>query len=244
MNVRRNLQTLRAMARRAADKVTSPIGSLLRFTGVENTVALTFDDGPDPDVTPRLIGLLDEMEIRATFFMLCCRVQRFPELAESVRSAGHEVALHGLDHTRMTEVTPPEAYSRLVRAKQQLEGAMETSILWYRPPYGAHNLTLWRQVRSLGMQMVLWGPTLRDSVDLTAEERWRTATARPGDIVLAHDGVAGPMDGVDDPPPAAIDRIGCLLEVVERYKSMGLTFSTLSQLAAVGRPVRGARWTK
>lgn len=244
MSGRLGVRDVRTMARRAADRVTSPVGSVLKFSNCGNRIALTFDDGPDPQVTPRLVKMLENVGVRATFFMLAGRARQFPEIAELVRAGGHEIALHGLDHRRMTGLTSADAYSSLAVGKQQLEEALKVSIRWYRPPYGAHNIKLWRQVRSLGMQMVLWGPTLRDSKDLTSEERWRSAKAGPGDIVLAHDGVAGPMDGVDDPPPAPIDRARCALEVVERHLGSGLAFSTLSELAAVGRPVRGARWNR
>lgn len=238
------LRSARVAARRTVDAVSSPIGSVLRFGGCGDRIALTFDDGPDPDVTPRLVALLAAAGIRATFFMLVTRVRRFPEVAELVCSSGHEVALHGLDHRRLTTLAPSEAYTSLDTGKRELERFLGGSVAWYRPPYGAHDFRIWRHVRSLGMQLVLWGPTLRDSRDLDPESRWRGAKARPGDIVLAHDGVAGDLDGVDDPPPAQLDRAGCALEAAERYRREGLTFATLSEMAATGRAVRGARWTK
>lgn len=244
MNVHEALRDCRVMARGIVDRVTSPVGSVLSFRNCGNRIALTFDDGPDPGVTPRLVDSLGEIGIRATFFMLLSRVERFPEVAELVCGSGHEIALHGLDHRRMTDLTYRDASSALAAGKCQLERALGVTVAWYRPPYGAHDFVLWRQVRSLGMQMALWGPTLRDSKDLTPDERWVSARARPGDIVLAHDGVAESMDGVDDPPPAPIDRVGCALEAIERYLSIGLAFSTLSELATMGTPVRGARWTK
>lgn len=244
MSHRTALSTARVAVRRALDRASSPIGSVLRFAGCGNRIALTFDDGPDPEVTPRLVESLDRASISATFFMLFSRVERYPDIAELVRASGHEVALHGLDHRRLTDLTPTEAYSSLAVGKHALEQALGVSVFWYRPPYGAHNHRIWRQVRSMKMQMVLWGPTLRDSRILTPEERWQGAKARPGDIVLAHDGVAGSMDGADDPPPAEVDRVACSMAVAERYKSQGLAFATLSELASVGRATRGARWTK
>ena len=234
----------RRAARGVVDRVSAPIGSTLGVAGVEGVVTVTFDDGPDPTLTPQLLRVLAEAEAGATFFMLGSRVRRFADVAHAVVAAGHEVALHGLDHRRLTSLPRREAFDSITSGKAELEDALGVEVRWFRPPYGAHNLRIWRHVRSLGMQMVLWGPSLHDWTDLPAERRWAGARALAGDIVLGHDGLAGALDGVDDPPPPDLDRAEWARQVLAAYRDAGLRSVTLSEALASGRPIRGARWTR
>ncbi|MFT3945104.1 MAG: polysaccharide deacetylase family protein [Ancrocorticia sp.] len=235
----------RTLVRRGLDIVTSPVGSVLRFRGIDSAIALTFDDGPDPEVTPALLDVLADAGASATFFMLDTRVRRYPEIARSVRDAGHEIALHGLDHRRLTTLSHSEAAASIVRGKAELEAALDVQVRWFRPPYGAHDLSIWRAARSAGMDVMLWGPTLHDWAQETREQRWSKISARPGDIVLGHDGIAGAMDGASaDAPPPNLDRARWAGEVLEHYRSQGLTSITVSEAARQGKAVRGARWTR
>ncbi len=237
------MTALRAFARRALDLVSSPIGSILRVRGAGPVVILTFDDGPDPAVTDALLDVLAGEAATATFFMLGSRVRRYPEVARRVRDAGHEIGLHGLDHRRLTALEPGQAATAIALGKAELEAELEVSVRWYRPPYGAHDLRIWRTVRSLGMEMVLWGPSLHDWAVMSEAQRWRGVGARPGDIVLGHDGLAGAMDGVDDPPPPDLDRPQWARQVIRHYRDQGLAPVTLGTALQQGRRVRGARWT-
>ncbi len=235
----------RTLVRRGLDVVTSPVGSVLRFRGIESAIALTFDDGPDPEVTPALLDVLADAGASATFFMLNTRVRQYPEIARSVKDAGHEIALHGLDHRRLTTLSHDEAAASIARGKAEVEAALDVKIRWFRPPYGAHDLRIWRAARSLGMDVMLWGPSLHDWAQETREQRWSKISARPGDIVLGHDGIAGAMDGVGaDAPAPDLDRARWAGEVLEHYRTQGLTSITASEAARQGKAVRGARWTK
>ncbi len=240
-----SVKQARRLVRRGLDVVTSPVGSVLRFRGIGSAIALTFDDGPDPDVTPALLDVLADAGASATFFMLETRVRRYPEIARSVRDAGHEIALHGLDHRRLTDLSPADAAASIARGKVELESALDVPIRWFRPPYGAHDLRIWRTARALGMDVMLWGPSLHDWAEETREQRWSKINARPGDIVLGHDGIAGAIDGAgDDALPPNLDRAQWAGEVLEHYRSQGLTSITVSEAARRGKAVRGARWTR
>jgi len=235
----------RVLARRALDAATSPVGSILGFKAAGSAIALTFDDGPDPENTPVLLDVLAAAGVSATFFMLGTRVRRYLSVAESVRDAGHEIALHGLDHRRLTSLSRTEARSALVEGKAELETALGVNVRWFRPPYGAHDLRIWRLVRSLGMDMVLWGPSLHDWAQTTPKERWSRIEAQPGDIVLGHDGLACEIDGaMDEPTPPDLDRAQWAGEVLQHYRSCGLTSITVSEAFDRGKAVRGARWTQ
>lgn len=138
-----------------------------------------------------------------------------------------------------------EAAASIARGKAELEAALDVQVRWFRPPYGAHDLRIWRAARSLGMDVMLWGPSLHDWAQETREQRWSKISARPGDIVLGHDGIAGAMDGAGtDAPPPNLDRAKWAGEVLEHYRTQGLTSITASEAARRGKTVRGARWTK
>ncbi len=230
--------------RNLLDTVTSPVGSLLRCSGAGRRIALTFDDGPDDVVTPDLLERLARLEVRATFFMLVSRVRLYPDNAAAVVAAGHEVALHGMDHRRLTELPVSEVRRALRFGKAEIAERLGVEIQWFRPPFGAHGLRVWQEIAAAGMQCVLGGPSLADAERCTAQERWaRALTARPGDIVRGHDGVADERDGAPDADPPDIDRADWAEQVVRKYRDRGLTVGTLGRLVEVGTPVRGARFT-
>src|SRR5581483_8540438 len=147
----------RRAARRFRDAVLSPIGSIHGAWNPTRQVALTFDDGPDPVVTPRLLDLLVQRGARATFFVLTERATARPDLIRRMLAEGHEVALHFDRHDRITDLPPREARRRLAAAKAELE-AMAGPVVYFRPPYGGQSLRTYLIARSLGLQVVSWGP--------------------------------------------------------------------------------------
>ncbi|WP_051208116.1 polysaccharide deacetylase family protein [Propionicicella superfundia] len=241
---RRGLERLGPRARRVLDAATSPFGSILRAERAGRRIALTFDDGPDPDVTPRLLAGLADAGAQATFFLLLSRVRRFPRVAAAVADGGHEIALHGLDHRRLTTLPLAEARRSITFARAELSERLGTEVRWFRPPYGAQTVQVWQHVRREGMETVLWGPGLADTEQVAVAERRRRRRARPGDIVLGHDGVADRDDGVDDPPPPALDRVAWALDAVREYQDGGLTVGTVGALLDAGTAVKGARFTR
>lgn len=240
----RALEQARPNLRRLVDKATSPVGSVLRVEGAGRRIALTFDDGPDPLVTSGLLDRLAALDVHATFFMLVSRVRLYPDTAAAVAAAGHEIALHGLDHRRLTELSLPEVRRSLRFGKAELEERLGVDVRWFRPPFGAHGLRIWREIRGAGMDCVLWGPSVLDWKRCTPQERWnRALAAEAGDIVLAHDGIADDRDGVPDSDPPDLDRADWAEQIVCKYQGRGLKVGTLGRLMVVGTPVRGARFT-
>jgi peptidoglycan/xylan/chitin deacetylase (PgdA/CDA1 family) len=147
----------------------------LSGVGQHHHVALTFDDGPDPQGTPRILDELDAANARATFFLLGEMVERAPDVAARLAADGHEIALHGWHHRNSLRVTPWALRSSLRRAMRQIEDATGQRPTLYRPPYGVLTLgTLWA-ARSLGLRTVLWGAWGKD---------W-TATATPSTVLSA-----------------------------------------------------------
>lgn len=213
------------------------------IVGVETSrpeVVLTFDDGPTPGTTDRILEVLRDHGATATFFVLSNRAAINPGLLAEVVAGGHEVAVHGPDHRRLTLFTARQVRDRTRAARHTLEDLTERPMRWFRPPYGAQGIRAWTGIHQAGLESVLWGPTFNDWRDLDPEERLRLALddTHPGAIVLAHDGFAGPCDGVDDGPEPVIDRAAFLNEFLTVTTARGLTGVSLSQALVAASPVR------
>lgn len=96
-------------------------------------MALTFDDGPDPVSTPRFLDALDELSVRATFFVLGARVDGHPRVVREAVRRGHEVAVHGWTHDRPWLPDAARERAGLARAVRSVRETCGTAPLWYRP---------------------------------------------------------------------------------------------------------------
>jgi len=141
--------------------------------GRAGSVALTFDDGPDPESTPALLDLLADLDVRATFFVLGQMVQAAPDLARRLVADGHEVALHGWHHRNSLLVSGRGLQASLAQALDLLADTTGVRPRWYRPPYGVMTAGTVRSARNLGLDTVLWGAWGRD---------W-TQTATPASVL-------------------------------------------------------------
>ena len=157
-----------------------------------NTVALTFDDGPHPDTTPRILDLLRAHDAKATFFVVGEAVARHPCLVRRIADEGHTLGIHGLRHRTMVLQNGPSILADLRETARRIAlaapGAPPTRL--FRPPYGFKTLTLSRAATRSGLQLVAWSldPRDYDGVSSAADiEAHLGARLRPGDIVLLHE---------------------------------------------------------
>ncbi len=152
-------------------------------------VALTFDDGPDPESTPELLAALEAAGARATFFVLMDRAERHPELLRAI-AARHEVALHGPSHDTALVFASPNVGSRLLAEAQESLGELcGQRPRWYRPPFGVTSPRLGAALGVTNMRLVWCSLRTRDGVGDDREALRRAcAAAVPGDIVLLHEG--------------------------------------------------------
>ena len=209
------------------------------------SLVLTFDDGPDPANTPRVLEVLRDRGASATFFVLMTRVRREPRLLAELVAAGHEVALHGPDHRALTQFTGREVCRRTEDARRELEDVTGTAVRWFRPPYGAQTPATWLGVRRAGLVPVLWSATTWDwKPGVTDEQRLAKAleSSAPGAILLAHDGVADGSDGVDDGPAPAVARAALVGRVLVAMSERGVGAVSLSSALMEGGVVRSAEF--
>lgn len=158
--------------------------------GREDTVAVTFDDGPDPASTPLFLERLRELGWRATFFMLGSMARRAPSLAAEVTAAGHDVGLHGDEHRNLLFRGPLATATDLRRGFEAVAEAAGRPPAWFRPPYGVLTAEALLVARGLGLRTVLWTAWGRDwrpeatPHSIVADIR---TDLRPGGTVLLHD---------------------------------------------------------
>lgn len=159
----------------------------------ERRIALTIDDGPDPDVTPRVLDLLDQYGARATFFCIGDLARRHPQWIEAIVARGHAVENHSQRHRHTFSLSGPGALRREIEAAQQtLTEISGTRPLFFRAPAGLRNPFLEPVLCRLGLRLASW---TRRGFD-TRERDARKVTRRllhglaPRDILLVHDGHA------------------------------------------------------
>jgi peptidoglycan/xylan/chitin deacetylase (PgdA/CDA1 family) len=218
------------------------LGSVLAVRTSEPHIVLTFDDGPQPGGTEPVLDALSIRGATATFFILVGRARRRRALLADIVSAGHEIALHGIDHRSLTDFRAAEVRSRTADGRAELEDLAGVPVRWMRPPYGRQTLSTWTAIRSTGLEPVLWGPTTFDSRSVSQKERVARAMrgAEAGAILLAHDGFADAGDGVDDGPAIDLDRGELTRLVLNAYAGRGLAGRSLGDALLTGTLHRGA----
>ena len=165
--------------------------NLSRLATSERTVALTFDDGPHPEITPRVLDLLAERGVRATFFVIGRAARRHPEIVRRIVAEGHDVGNHTDEHSYLFWAHLPRRIERDVAGAQQaIESACGTRCRFFRAPVGLKNWFLHRVLRAHGLDLVSWRIRF---LERGALDRERTAARlrrrlRPGSILLLHDG--------------------------------------------------------
>ena len=154
------------------------------------TIALTFDDGPDPVYTPQILEVLARYHVPATFFVLGRHVEAHPELVGRIVAAGHAVGSHAYSHTILRWVGPGMIASELTRTDEALWRAAGVRTGLLRHPGGMQGPFLPFVALAGGWQVVVWSVDPRDySAPGSAEITRRVLEeAHPGAIILLHDG--------------------------------------------------------
>jgi peptidoglycan/xylan/chitin deacetylase (PgdA/CDA1 family) len=202
-------------------------GPTIRRVQTRRGIALTFDDGPNPAITPHLLKLLDRYNARATFFLIGAHVRACPELAAEIANRGHSIGNHTDSHPNLIWKTPAFIRRELLACSEAITSATDHVPIWMRPPFGFRGPQLAAIVRETGHQpMVMWS---RLAWDWKAQnkapviERLRRVTN--GDIVLLHDGDHLELRG------RRMHTVEALQYWLPRWKDAGHSFVTMDSVA-------------
>jgi peptidoglycan-N-acetylglucosamine deacetylase len=167
-------------------------------SGENARVAVTIDDGPDPDVTPQVLAQLAEHRAQATFFCVGERVERYADLAREIVSRGHCVENHSQRHRHNFSLMGPGGMSaEIARAQDSIHRVTGTSPRFFRAPAGLRNPFLDPVLTRLQLRLASWTRRGFDTVNANADAVYRRLAnpLRSGDILLLHDGNAARSRG-------------------------------------------------
>jgi len=216
-------------------------GPTLHHTHSARRLALTFDDGPNPAITPKLLELLARYQAKATFFLIGKYVRESPSLVQEIATCGHLIGNHTDSHPNLFFCGPAETRVELLRCSDFLAEVLLTEPRWFRPPFGIRSPWLSEIVHAQRMQMVMWSllpgdwrarspgwlvsrmHSITDHARQSLAAMGQDQPARPGDILCLHDG--------DYARPNA-DR-GCTVAALKHclplWRDAGLEFVTIGQ---------------
>ncbi len=181
------------------------------------TIALTFDDGPDPKVTPFILDILKKNNVKATFFVLGKAAKRHPMLLRRIAADGHAIGNHSWSHGKGK--TKDQAIWELIRTNQAVIFATGNCPTLFRPPYGIRDGEYSAQAKAMGMASVLWTSIDGDTATKSPEKMLAyVGTPKNGEIILCHDG------------PGKIATIQMVSMLISKLKKKSYEFATVPEL--------------
>jgi peptidoglycan-N-acetylglucosamine deacetylase len=208
---------------------------------VQPLAALTFDDGPDPELTPRILQLLAEHGVQATFNVMGWNALRHPDLVRAVVGAGHELGNHTWTHQDLAFQSALQTGRQLERGREAIEQAAGVRPRFFRPPRGNLTGSAIQCAAELGYDVLLWSVT-RGSAGVGSPASVADHLARtvaPGDVVALHDGIGRATFqprglGAHELRARRRVEVQALPVALERLLGRGLRLVTVSALLAAG----------
>ena len=189
-----------------------------------NYIAMTFDDGPNPETTPQLLQMLRERNIKATFFVLGNMVAKHPEVLKMIADEGHEIGSHSWSHPQLTRISQAAVDKELGNTSEAIFQVTGKKPIYLRPPYGSMKPTLRTYIEDkYGLTIVNWAVDPNDWKNRNSQAVYDAimAQVKPGAIVLAHD--------IYPTTVAAMPR------VLDDLIAKGYKFGTISDLVAMDK---------
>ncbi|MDD5165762.1 MAG: polysaccharide deacetylase family protein [Candidatus Omnitrophica bacterium] len=203
-------------------------GTIYRVGGPNKVVALTFDDGPSPEWTPKILDELNKAGIKATFFMLGENVERYPEIARRVAEEGHEIENHTYDHHVLIYYKMDELEKEIKEAEKIIKSVTGKTTRYFRPPKAWLTGAEKKKLKEMGYGIVLWTLNSKDWVNFHDKQitSYILRNIRPGDIILFHDsgGVFTTEGGDRSQTVKTIPRL------VRKLREKGYSFVTIDEL--------------
>lgn len=204
----------------------------------EPVAALTFDDGPDPQYTLRVLEILDAFSVKATFFVVGEVAQRYKELVKRIFHEGHVIGNHSWNHPSFTSITRKER-RRQILACEHATAPYGHRIL--RPPWGQQSVGLLLDALVLRYEIIGWNLDVGDWWDNNGQRMAELLERRirPGSVILLHDAIiCGEIEG--QVPNLHTDREAMLLALDSFLEKVSrkFSFATIPEMFKLGRPLR------
>lgn len=185
-------------------------------------VAISFDDGPHPELTPKLLDILRARNIKATFYVIGRNVEAYPEIARRIVAEGHEIANHSWSHPALNKLSAAAVAREITRTNEVIERVTGVRPTTLRPPYGATNAALNRRINEeFGLRVAMWSVDPQDWKYRNAQRvaNHLSTQAKGGDILLAHD--------------IHPSTIAAMPEALDNLLAKGLRFVTVQELISL-----------
>jgi peptidoglycan-N-acetylglucosamine deacetylase len=225
----------------AFDPRSQLFGQHVHRTGSASKLAITFDDGPNPSITPKLLALLDKYSAHATFFLIGRYVRQEPDLVRDTIGRGHAIGNHTETHPNLFWSMPSRIREELEVCNRAISELLRAPPKWFRPPFGLRNPWVIPAANNLGMQSVMWTllpgdwrarsvewliPRLASIANRAAENsdgRGNFQREGFGDILCLHDGYHRYQNGDRRHTLAALEYW------LPRWRDLGLEFVTIDE---------------
>ncbi len=190
----------------------------INTTALKGTVALTFDDGPNPVYTPQILAILKKYHVKATFFMVGMNAKKYPEVVKQVLAEGHAINSHSLTHALLTHLHDTQLNREITTPQDIINNIIGKKPLCLRYPYGASNSHVREVIREHGIIPVPMGFNSfdydRPGVDTIVS--WVLKNSYSKQVILLHDG----FDKREQ-------TVAALPKIIEGIQAKGLGFSTI-----------------
>lgn len=198
---------------------------LKKGVSLNSDICLTFDDGPNPEITPFILDILAKTNTTATFFLVGSRAEKYPELVEKIINSGHEIGVHTYYHLHAYLMFLGKSFGTIQKGRQVLENLLHRPLIWFRPPWGALNLFQYLVLKIFRLKVVLWSANAADwdgrSTPTDIVQRLLQKT-KSGTIIVIHDA------GGD--PRAPANTLAALPMIIDRLRAEGFRFVTLNTI--------------
>ena len=209
-------------------RIFGPVVTRLELSSTPR-IALTFDDGPTPGVTERVLEILQEHDMFATFFVIGQHAAQHPDLLRRIRDGGHELGNHTYSHHRHGLFRHGRYWKDQIRRTDDvIAQATGHTTHWFRPPMGFKSPAIARAASEAGHEIVTWTRRAFDGFPTTSDaiEHHLVGRIEPGDIVLMHDGFE------PDRPRDLSPLIDALPRILDSIRERGLQASPLQSASA------------
>jgi len=192
----------------------------IRTTPLPGTVALTFDDGPNPNFTPKVLAILRANNIHATFFVMGWAAQKWPHLIKDMLKEGNVVANHTNTHKMLTRLSAKQLRYEVKTSRDMIAAVTGYAPVCLRPPFGVGNKRVAHYIRSHDMIMVPMGFNSFDYKRRGVNRlvNWVVSNAHAGQVILLHDGQKGKQQTVQALP-----------RIIAGIRHKGLGFSVICE---------------